>query len=65
MLQSKIDKLQDAINEAHRFLDKAKAAKERLIEEQNKKYKSYSAKEMASAKRASMDLTRALSDFRK
>lgn len=65
MLQSKIDKIQDAINEAHRFLDKAKAAKERLIEEQNKKYQCYSTKEMASAKRASMDLTRALSDFRK
>lgn len=65
MLQSKIDKLQDAINEAHRFLDKANTAKARLIAEKSQQYGCYSTKEMASAKRASMDLTRSLSELRK
>ncbi len=65
MFQSKIDKLQDAINEANRFLDKANAAKARLIAEQDSKYFCYATKEMGAAKRASMDLSRALTELRR
>ena len=55
--ENKVDILNDAIIEAQRFIDKANEAKERLI---NDRYASFGCKEMAAAKRASMDLTRAL-----
>lgn len=56
--ENKVDILVDAIFEAQRFIDKANAAKERLIDD---RYAHISGcKEMGAAKRASMDLTRAL-----
>lgn len=55
--ENKVDILNDAIIEAQRFIDKANKAKERLI---NDRYASFACKEMAAAKRASMDLTRSL-----
>ncbi len=52
-------KLDEAINEAERFLDKANIAKKNLITDPfGNKYKS-------AVKRASMDLTRSLSELRK
>jgi len=60
--QEKIDKLNASINEAERFIKKANAAKKRINSDS---YSHYCSKEMASAKRSSMDLTRSLSDFRK
>jgi len=60
----KIEKLQIAIDESRRFIRKAEAARKRLKEDN--KYGGFSgSKETAAAKRASLDLTRALSDMRK
>jgi len=59
----KIEKLQIAIDESRRFIRNAEAAKKRLKEDQ---YAGFSgSKETAAAKRASLDLTRALADLRK
>ena len=54
--------LTDAIIEAERFIKKAELAKERLI---NDDYAWAGTKETGAAKRASMDLTRALVGVRK
>lgn len=71
----KKDKLKIAIQEAERFLEKAKLLCE-LTEETRQKsginatlnrncFESYHPKESGATKRASMDLTRALADYRK
>ena len=52
-----IDKLDIAIQEANRFLEKAKIAKKRLMIDN---YAKYGCKETGAVKRASMDLSRAL-----
>jgi len=54
-----IDNLTEAINEAYRFIARANALKARLKEGDG-----YQLKERAAARRSSMDLTRALADFR-
>ena len=56
-----IDNLNAAIREAERFIEKAELAVERIKSEGGYYY---SAKEVASAKRASMDLTRSLVSVR-
>lgn len=58
----RIDKLEIAIEESERFLARAKAARKKLKENE---WAKYGCKETASAKRASLDLTRALSDLRR
>lgn len=55
-------KLEAAIKEAERFIERAKKAQEHLDSD---KWASYRSIHVASAKRSSMDLSRALSDFRK
>jgi len=58
-----IEKLQFAVEECRRFIYKAEDAKKRLKED---KYAGISgSKETAAAKRASLDLTRALAELRK
>jgi len=59
----KIEKLQIAIDESRRFIRKAEAARKRLKEDNFGGFSG--SKETAAAKRASLDLTRALSDMRK
>lgn len=49
--------LMDAMNEAQRFISKAKVAYGKLCSDE---YAYFGCKETAAAKRASMDLTRAL-----
>ena len=59
----KLEKLHKAIAEAERFLIIAKRAEGSLL---NKKYAYITgSKETAAARRASMDLTRALAELRK
>jgi len=59
-----LKKLETAVAEAKRFLVKAQAAKKRIQKEG--KYAEYTpTKETAAARRASMDLTRALAELRK
>lgn len=57
-----MNKLKEAINEAERFLEKANF----LLQLENNKKRSYERfpKESGSVKRASMDLTRSLANFR-
>lgn len=57
----KLDALTDAIFEAERFIRKAEYARDRIY---NDEYAHFGCREMASAKRASMDLTRALAVVR-
>jgi hypothetical protein len=59
--QRKIDEIKLAIKEADRFIEKAKMAVSALSGEQESFYHS---KSFAAAKRASMDLSRALSALR-
>ncbi len=63
MSNKKVDQLCDAMHEARRFLTKADAAITRL----NSDELAYmtGSKELAAAKRASMDLSRALTEIRK
>lgn len=56
------DKLNDAILEAERFIKKAQAYQMRLVDDS---YAIFGCKEGGAAKRASMDLTRALAELRK
>jgi hypothetical protein len=56
------DKLETAIQEAERFLIFAERALDRLNSD---KYAQFGTKETAAARRASMDLTRALAQLRK
>lgn len=56
------EKLNGAISEARRFIENAEAAMKRLS---NDDYAKYGSKETAAARRASMDLTRALAELRK
>lgn len=53
--------IQEAIKEAERFVQKAKAAHKALVSEEESFYHS---KSFAAAKRSSMDLTRALAKMR-
>lgn len=55
-------KVDNAIEEAKRFLFVAKKAQERI---DNDQYAKYGSKETAACKRASMDLTRVLADLRR
>lgn len=57
-----ITKLDVAIAEAYRFIDKAKAARVKLEDEPTA---AWGSKETSAAKRSSMDLTRSLSELRK
>ncbi len=61
----KIEQLDDAIQEAERFIRRAREAVKACESEWASKYRRAYAKELASAKRASMDLTRALVFVRK
>ena len=56
------EKLNSAIIEAERFIEKAKLAQVRLA---NDDWAKYRCKEASAAKRASMDLTRSLTELRK
>lgn len=53
---TKIEFYQSIIDEAHRFIEKATAARDAHVDDR---------KQSAAAKRASMDLTRALTEFRR
>ena len=57
-----IDGLKAAMIEAERFIKKADIA---ICALEDDHYKSFGSKETGAAKRASMDLTRALSEMRK
>lgn len=57
----KLDEIEDVINEAARFISKARAAHAAIKTEVERTYHS---KSFAAAKRASMDLTRALAKMR-
>jgi len=57
--------LENAVDEAERFIEKAKAALKRINDEDDRGYWCYSSKENAAAKRASMDLSRALTEVRR
>lgn len=61
---SQIKAYQEAISEAKRFIKKAEAAITDLTPDKEEKYEKYQSKHNAAAKRASMDLTRALVDVR-
>lgn len=54
-----------AIAEAQRFLERTKALKDEIKANETRQYQRHSLPERAAAKRASMDLTRALAQFRK
>lgn len=58
----KVVAIQNVIEEAKRFLDKAKIAQVNLVVGRGQ---TTGCKETAAAKRASMDLTRALAEYRK
>ncbi|HRY62970.1 MAG: hypothetical protein GX465_16295 [Acidobacteria bacterium] len=64
-------KLKAAISEAERFLSRAKELGKLLSEQEKKRipgeifYRDHFPKECGSVRRASMDLTRALSDLRR
>jgi hypothetical protein len=60
---AKIKKIELAISEAHRFIQKAAGWKRRLSSDEGAYI--FSSKEGGAAKRASMDLSRALADLRK
>jgi hypothetical protein len=60
MIKKKIKQIDIAVSEARQFIDKALAWKNRLNE-----YSLSGSKEGGAAKRASMDLTRALVNVRK
>lgn len=60
----KIEDLNDAISEAERFLKRAKVAKAKYVSDKMTSY-FYTCKEAAATKRASMDLTRALTKIRR
>lgn len=60
--QKRIDNIKTAICEARRFIEKAQAARDALASKQESTYHSPS---FAAAKRASMDLTRALANVRR
>lgn len=62
MALSKIEKIDIAVNEAARFIVRAKAWKKRL---RSDKYAEYGSKEGGAAKRSSLDLSRALADLRR
>ena len=55
-------KLIAAITEAKRFIKKAELAKQRLSDD---RFAYFGSKETSAARRASMDLTRALADLRR
>ena len=55
-------KLNNAVNEARRFIEKAQDAREIIALDSTA---TYSCKETGAARRASMDLTRALAELRK
>ena len=55
-----IEKLQNAIDEAQRFVRAAIIARDRLIENDSSEYTQYSFKEVAAAKRAALDCGRAM-----
>jgi hypothetical protein len=59
MISIKIEALEEAMDEAHRFLRRAVVWREVLAEG------TYQSKEGAACKRASMDLTRALAEVRR
>ena len=59
---SNISKYDEAIAEAERFISRAKKAQEVIADNS---MAIYGCKETAAAKRASMDLTRSLAEFRK
>jgi len=59
-----LETLNTAIAEAKRFIKRAEAAKKRNYKG-NGEYVLWFSKESAAAKRASMDLTRALAELRK
>lgn len=61
-IKTRVDNLENAVCEARRFIEKAQAASTALITKQESTYHSPS---FAAAKRASMDLTRALADVRR
>ncbi len=56
-----IEKVEQAIREARRFIDKANLALQRV----GKSKYFYCGKETAACRRSSMDLTRALADLRR
>lgn len=55
------EKINNAIIEAERFIKAIQKAQLRLVDDE---YAKYRCKEIASARRASMDLTRSLSELR-
>ncbi len=57
-----IEKVEEAINEARRFIKKAVKVLRRNDKE---KYAIYCSKETAACRRSSMDLTRSLAELRK
>ena len=57
----KIEKVQEAMEEAIRFIDRA----EKALKLMKKKKYWFASKETAACRRSSMDLTRALSELRK
>ena len=57
-----IENLNEAINEAERFLEKAKVVREKVKVDN---YVFYGCKQTGALKRASMDLSRALSKIRR
>lgn len=61
-IKTRVDSLDTAICEARRFIEKAQAARDALASKQESTYHSPS---FAAAKRASMDLTRALANVRR
>ncbi|WP_372943271.1 hypothetical protein [Shewanella sp.] len=65
LVTGKKEQLQESINEANRFLSKAKAAIVAIDKMEKSGFVSSSCKEVAAAKRASMDLTRSLVAARK
>lgn len=65
LVTGKKEQLQKSINEANRFLSKAKAAIVAIDKIEKTGFAFASCKEVASAKRASMDLTRSLVAVRK
>ena len=62
MKNTKIDQIETAISEARRFIARAEAWKKRI---KMQPYVLFGSSEGGAAKRASMDLTRALVDIRR
>lgn len=63
MDQEKINKIDSVIAEARRFILKATAWKKRI--QKDRFYTASASKEGGAAKRASMDLSRSLTEFRR